>query len=136
NDPELVWAIAPRAATKYAVRTFGPDARRAICGPLEAVSETVLCPLPHVAVHLINAPGVWIESIDGNGFSPKITSRSVLVRKAAVVIGLGWRDRWSPPELGRRPRAGDILPFRFAEQTIRFAGLHREPIDVSLGIMP
>ena len=31
-----------------------------------AVIPTILCPLPDVAVHLVEAPGFWLESVNRN----------------------------------------------------------------------
>ena len=60
----------------------------------------VLTPFPDVAMDLIEAPGVGLKTIDGNGALAVFALLAAAKRLVAVVIGLRRRDAVAPPERG------------------------------------
>src|SRR5262249_9217711 len=82
---------------------------------------TVLQPLEHIAVYLIEPPRIHREAVNRNGLLPKFSPRSSIVR-STVVIGLVGRDCSAPPERGCCPRASGVLTLCLARQSVGLTG--------------
>src|SRR5215510_9172661 len=75
-------------------------------------------PLPHVAMHIVEAEGIRLERAD--------RSRLLLVplATAAITIGAVLADLIAPGVFGATTRPRRILPFGFGQQAVSFlAGL-------------
>ena len=123
--------ITPGAAAGY-VQSAIPLPRAAICrGAVVAVVIDVLYPFPHVAAHVVQAPGIGLLGGDRVGrlaavacrfCEPAIPADAVQIVAAAVFL--------------LRPRAAGVFPFRFTRQAVLFPGLGVERLDECLGIVP
>jgi hypothetical protein len=89
-------AGSSRAASGGCNRRSSRHCRRS-GGALVAVVPAVLDPLPHVAVHVVEAPGVRRVGADLGGPVP-------------VIVRFFGRDLVAPRVARRRPSPGDILP--------------------------
>src|SRR5262245_10311314 len=94
--------LEPRAAAYDAEFAIARPGRTVGGCGLVAVVPAVLRPLPHIAVHLVEAPRVWRESIDRHRLPPIGAFRAAAIGEIAVVVGLVGRDRAAPPERCRR----------------------------------
>src|SRR5262249_39097598 len=98
SRPQELRRPTPGTAAKFPAVAVRRDPRLAVGGSTGVGGVvTVLQPLEHIAVHLIEAPRIGCKAVNGNRLSPKFSLRSAIVR-AAVVIGLVRRDRCAPPE--------------------------------------
>src|SRR5436190_1489374 len=77
----------------------------------------VLAPLPDVAVHVHQAPGVGRETAHGRRLLAVDALLAVAVGVVAVVVGLVGRDGLAEVERGRRPRPAGVFPLGFRRQT-------------------
>ena len=94
------------------------DPWRAIVGcSLIGFVHTVLDPLPHIAVHVVETEGIGFERADGRFLS------AVPRPAAALAIGVAGTDFLAPRVGVVAAGARGIFPLGFGEQPIRFACL-------------
>src|SRR5262249_7803880 len=133
GDPEAACGaeapriVAPGAAAKNPATTISGCHRRAVRRrAIVVVIPAVLHPLPHVAVHVVEAPPVLRETVHSHRLLP------VFALGPAAVVRLPGRDRRAPPERRRRAGTRRILPLRLRQQAIGLAHLARQPGQVLL----
>src|SRR5262249_21698014 len=108
------------------------DPRRAVGGWISriAAGPAVLHPLPHIAVHVVQA-----ESTGGKR-ADRSRPLKVPLATTAVTVGISLAELVAPG-IGRRgPGARRIFPFGLGEQAIRLPGPLRQPRHVLLGVVP
>src|SRR5262249_37460654 len=120
----------------------------------------VLAPLPDVAMHVKQAPGVGREAAHRRGLLPvnallalAVKARAKkphdnpgnicrrrfwqsLVGVIAVVVGLVGRDRLAEVERCRRPCTAGVFPLRLGRQTEPLSRLLTQLFDELLAIIP
>jgi hypothetical protein len=83
----------------------------------------VRAPLPHVAVHLVQAPGVRGEGFHRHRLLAIFAGRAAVVGDGGVVVGLLRGDRVATPVEGRlRARTAGVFPLRLRRQACRQPG--------------
>ncbi len=82
----------------------------------------IQAPFPHIAVHVIQAPGIGRETGYVCGLLPIIALGAISINVIAVVVGQIWRQRG--PEIKRRGSASPagVLPLGFTGQGVTAAG--------------
>ena len=116
--------------------------REARIGLNELSAPAVLCPLHHVAVHVVNTPSVGHKTAHRGSVSKSILA--TLSRPAGVflkqgrigAIGMGAHTRRARcPRVGRlSARSGGIFPLMFARQAVILACFSTQPLGKSLRI--
>ena len=104
---------------------IGSDPGAAISWSVDIiVVPTIFRPLRHVAMDLVEAPGIGSERIDWQRLVAKFSAYTVVaVNFGASVIGLASRDRRTPPERRGRSGPGRVFALGLARQPVGPCGL-------------
>ena len=123
--------VDPGAAAQYAAAAPAGDPCRTVRrGADVSIVPAVLDPLPHVAVHVVQAERVRRER------AHRRCLPAVPPAPAATTVCSVFADLVSRVVLRRRPRTRRLLPLRLARQPVALAGLRRQPGDVVLHHVP
>ena len=115
-------SVVPRTPAKDALGTVSRSPRAAIAwGATVSFVETILCPLPHVATHVIQAPGVGLLAGHWHRLLATVASPYChVVPVVATTVHLA------------NPGTAGVLPFRLAGQAELLATDGVEFLDVCL----
>ncbi len=81
--------------------------------------RAVRAPLPHIAVHLVEAPLIGSERRGGQRLAAVYTARPVAIREVSVKVGLISRHRLAKRERSGAARPARKLPLRFGRKVGR-----------------
>src|SRR5215510_562228 len=129
---KVVWRVVPRSATRYAPGTIARCSHAPVAG-IAGVRfvPAILCPVPYVAMDIVDAPSIRPEAVHPHRRLPPLASVSLLIGQAVVVGSLGG-NRGTPPEWCGGSGACRVFAFRLGREAIKFSGLFGQPGAVSL----
>src|SRR6516162_6743670 len=132
------WRTAYGAAAPNMLIAIGSNPGTAISWSVDViVVPTIFRPLRHITMHLIEAPGIGIKRIDRQRLVPKFSPHTVVaVYFGAFVIGLGGRNRRSPPERRRRSASGHVFALGLARQPVALCSLLCQPGQIGFDVIP
>src|SRR5690242_19367833 len=117
---------AIRAAAYHFLVAAATEPRAPIGGrSLVTIVIRVLAPFVHVAVHVVQPPGVRLKAPDWRGRGAGAAFVSVEIRMVRVEVRLLRAERVAKCKCRSGSRSGAILPFSFRRQPVLVAVMHR-----------
>lgn len=129
EEPRIVerGTAAKNAGDGWTVTIFGISIIRRL-GITPRVG--VLAPLPHVAMHVVQAEGIGRKLTDCSCSLPVLALHSVAIRVVAIVVGLRGGNRIADRKCSLRVGAAGVLPPGLGQQPMGRGGCLRKTLRI------